>query len=59
MVINGNPYLKDRATAASRYVQNVVDFNCPLVKAFTRGHSGADRHRCASAGRRARLCDSR
>jgi imidazolonepropionase-like amidohydrolase len=35
MVINGNPYLKDRSTGRIDYVQKVVDFNCPLVKAFT------------------------
>jgi imidazolonepropionase-like amidohydrolase len=34
MVINGNPYLKDRSTGRIDYVQKVVDFNCPLVKAF-------------------------
>jgi imidazolonepropionase-like amidohydrolase len=35
MVINGNPYIKDRSEGRIQYVQNVVDFNCPLVKAFT------------------------
>ena len=35
MVINGNPYLKDRSEGRIGYVQKVVDFNCPLVKAFT------------------------
>ncbi len=35
MVINGNPYLKDRSDGRIGYVQKVVDFNCPLVKAFT------------------------
>ena len=34
MVINGNPYTKDRSGGRIRYVQAVVDFNCPLVKAF-------------------------
>ena len=34
MVINGNPYLKDRSDGRIAYVQAVVDFNCPLVKAF-------------------------
>jgi imidazolonepropionase-like amidohydrolase len=35
MVINGNPYTRDRSEGRIRYVQDVVDFNCPLVKAFT------------------------
>jgi len=35
MVINGNPYTKDRSEGRIRYVQAVVNFNCPLVKAFT------------------------
>ena len=35
MVINGNPYLKDRSERRIGYVQKIVDFNCPLVKAFT------------------------
>ena len=34
MVINDNPYLKDRSADRIAYVQAVVDFNCPLVKAF-------------------------
>ena len=34
MVINGNPYLKDVNAGRIAYVQAVVDFNCPLVKAF-------------------------
>jgi imidazolonepropionase-like amidohydrolase len=35
VVINGNPYLKDRSEGRIDYVQKIVDFNCPLVKAFT------------------------
>jgi imidazolonepropionase-like amidohydrolase len=35
IVINGNPYTKDRSEGRIRYVQAVVDFNCPLVKSFT------------------------
>jgi imidazolonepropionase-like amidohydrolase len=35
MVIHGNPYTKDRSEARIQYVQAIVDFNCPLVKAFT------------------------
>ena len=35
MVISGNPYTKDRSEGRIKYVQDVVDFNCPLVKAFT------------------------
>lgn len=35
VVINGNPYTKDRSEGRIRYVEAVVDFNCPLVKAFT------------------------
>jgi imidazolonepropionase-like amidohydrolase len=35
MVINANPYLKDRSAGRIDYVQKIVDFNCPLVKAFT------------------------
>ena len=35
MVINANPYTKDRSEGRIKYVQDVVDFNCPLVKAFT------------------------
>jgi imidazolonepropionase-like amidohydrolase len=34
MVINGNPYLKDVNAGRIAYVQAIVDFNCPLVKAF-------------------------
>jgi imidazolonepropionase-like amidohydrolase len=34
MVINDNPYLKDRPPARVAHVQKIVDFNCPLVKAF-------------------------
>jgi len=34
MVINGNPYTKDRSAGRIQYVQDVVDFNCPLVQAF-------------------------
>ncbi len=39
MVINGNPYLKDRSDGRIGYVQKVVDFNCPLVKAFAEGEA--------------------
>jgi hypothetical protein len=35
MVINGNPYTKDRSEARIKYVQDIVDFNCALVKEFT------------------------
>lgn len=35
MVVNANPYTRDRSEGRIRYVQDVVDFNCPLVKAFT------------------------
>jgi len=34
MVIHGNPYLKDVNAGRIAYVQAIVDFNCPLVKAF-------------------------
>jgi len=34
MVLNDNPYLKDRSAGRLAYVQAIVDFNCPLVKAF-------------------------
>ena len=34
MVLHDNPYLKDRSEGRIAYVQAVVDFNCPLVKAF-------------------------
>jgi hypothetical protein len=34
MVTRDNPYTKDRSAGRIAYVQNVVDFNCPLVKAF-------------------------
>jgi hypothetical protein len=34
MVINGNPYLKDRSAQRIQGVQSIVDFNCPLVTAF-------------------------
>ena len=37
MVINGNPYLKDVNAGRIAYVQAIVDFNCPLVKAFVEG----------------------
>jgi hypothetical protein len=35
MVVNANPYTRDRSAGRIKYVQDVVDFNCPLVKAFT------------------------
>jgi amidohydrolase family protein len=34
MVINGNPYLKDRSAKRIEGVQQIVDFNCALVRAF-------------------------
>ena len=34
MVLHDNPYLKDRGESRIAYVQAIVDFNCPLVKAF-------------------------
>jgi hypothetical protein len=34
MVINGNPYLKDRSAERIAGVQQIVDFNCALVRAF-------------------------
>jgi imidazolonepropionase-like amidohydrolase len=35
MVINGNPYTQDRSAGRIQYVQDIVDFNCVLVRAFT------------------------
>ena len=35
LVVHANPYTKDRSEGRIRYVQDVVNFNCPLVRAFT------------------------
>lgn len=37
MVMHDNPYQKDRSEGSIRYVQDIVDFNCRLVKAFVEG----------------------